>query len=172
MPEIATHNDFVISRVFDVPRDLLWTCFTDPERMRQWWGPKGFKVRISDMDLREGGSYHYCLEAPDGAAMWGLFQFRQIVPGERLVFVSSFSDAERQITRHPLQEVWPLTLLSTFSFADAPGGKSEFTVRWRPWDATEAEQRAFKENHDSMVQGWSGTMDQLAAYVENTSDEV
>jgi uncharacterized protein YndB with AHSA1/START domain len=24
---------FVLSRVFDAPRDLLWQCFTDPERM-------------------------------------------------------------------------------------------------------------------------------------------
>ena len=35
---------FVISRVFDAPRDLVWRCFTDPDHMRQWWGPKGFKV--------------------------------------------------------------------------------------------------------------------------------
>jgi uncharacterized protein YndB with AHSA1/START domain len=31
-------GDFVISRVFDAPRDLVWRCFTEPERMRQWWG--------------------------------------------------------------------------------------------------------------------------------------
>ena len=37
-------KDFVMSRVFDAPRDLLWKCFTDPERMKQWWGPKGFTV--------------------------------------------------------------------------------------------------------------------------------
>ena len=36
--EKAKH--FVISRVFDAPRDLLWTCFTDPERMKHWWGRK------------------------------------------------------------------------------------------------------------------------------------
>ena len=34
-------KEFVISRVFDAPRDLVWRCFTDPERMKQWWGPQG-----------------------------------------------------------------------------------------------------------------------------------
>ena len=54
--------DFVISRVLDAPRELVWKCFTDPERMKQWWGPKGFVVIASKMDLRVGGTYHYGME--------------------------------------------------------------------------------------------------------------
>ena len=50
---------FVISRVLDAPRDLVWKCSTDPEHMKQWWGPKGFKVIASKMDLRVGGTYIY-----------------------------------------------------------------------------------------------------------------
>ena len=50
-------DDFVISRVFDAPRELVWKCFTDPEHMKQWWGPKGFTVIASKMDLRPGGTY-------------------------------------------------------------------------------------------------------------------
>ena len=64
MPE-----EFVLSRVLDAPRDLVWKCFTDPERMRHWWGPKGFKVIASKMDLRPGGIYHYGLQAPNGEAV-------------------------------------------------------------------------------------------------------
>ena len=55
--------DFVISRVLDAPRELVWKCFTDPERMKQWWGPKGFIVIASKMDLRVGGTYHYGMKA-------------------------------------------------------------------------------------------------------------
>ncbi len=35
---------FTMSRVFDAPRELVWKCFTELEHMKQWWGPKGFKV--------------------------------------------------------------------------------------------------------------------------------
>jgi len=117
------------------------------------------------MDLRVGGSYHYGMRAPDGKAMWGLFKYREIVPREKLVFVNSFSDENAGVTRHPRSPTWPLYMLSTFTFADAPGGKTKFTVTWRTLDATEEEQKTFDAMHDSMTQGWGGTMDQLAAYL-------
>lgn len=158
-------GEFVLSRVFDAPRALLWQCFTEPERMKQWWGPKGFKVLHSKMDLRVGGTYHYGMQAPDGKAMWGKFTFREIVPQQKLVQITSFSDEKGGITRHPLTPTWPLQVLSTFAFEDAPGGKTKFTVRWSPYEATAEEQATFDAGRASMTQGWGGTMDQLAAYL-------
>jgi uncharacterized protein YndB with AHSA1/START domain len=158
-------GDFVISRVLDAPRALVWTCFTDPERMKQWWGPKGFTVTASKMDLRPGGTYHYGLKAPNGQAMWGKFVYREIVSNERLVFINSFSDEKGGVTRHPMNSGWPLEMLSTFTFEDAPGGKTKFTVRWAPHNATQEEQKTFDTGHDSMRMGWSGTMEQLEAYL-------
>ena len=158
-------KEFVMSRVFDAPRDLLWKCFTEPERMKQWCGPKGFTVIASKMDLRVGGTYHYGMTAPNGAPMWGLFTYREIVPKEKLVFVNSFSDEQGGVTRHPGHEKWPLKMLSTFTFEDAPGGKTKFTVRWTTLDATAEEQQTFDTMHDSMTQGWGGTMEQLATYL-------
>jgi uncharacterized protein YndB with AHSA1/START domain len=158
-------DDFVISRVFDAPRDLLWKCFTEPERMKQWWGPKGVKVIASKMDLRVGGTYLYGMETPDGKVMWGKFVYREIAPPERLVFINSFSDEAGGLTRHPMAPTWPLQLLSTFTFEEQPGGKSKFTVRWSPYEATEEERAAFDAGHASMQGGWGGTMDQLATYL-------
>lgn len=170
MPDQSTKTeskDFVISRVFDAPRDFLWKCFADPERMKQWWGPKGFKVIASDMDLRVGGTYHYGMTAPDGSAMWGLFTYREIVPGERLVLVDCFSDESRDVTRHPMAPTWPLYMLSTFTFEDAPGAKTKFTVRWQALDATPEERAVFNSDQSrvSMTNGWTGTVDQLEAYL-------
>jgi uncharacterized protein YndB with AHSA1/START domain len=50
------NKDFVMSRVFDAPRDLVWRAYTQPERMKEWWGPKGFKLISAKMDLRDGGT--------------------------------------------------------------------------------------------------------------------
>ena len=69
MATTTQSSEFVISRVFDAPRDLVWKCLTEPERMKRWWGPKGFKVIASKIDLRVGGTYHYGLQAPDGSPM-------------------------------------------------------------------------------------------------------
>jgi uncharacterized protein YndB with AHSA1/START domain len=160
-------GEFVMSRVFDAPRDLLWKFFTDPERMKQWWGPKGFKVLAAKMDLRPGGTYHYGMQAPNGQTMWGKFVYREVIPQERMVFINSFSDEKGGITRHPGNENWPLEMLSTFSFEDAPGGKTKFTVTWTPHNASEDERKAFDSSRQSMQQGWGGTMEQLEAYLAN-----
>ena len=158
-------EDFVISRVLDAPRDRVWKVFTQVEHMKQWWGPKGFTVTHAKMDLRPGGTYHYALKSPDGATMWGKFVFREIAPPEKLVFMSSFSDEAGGVTRHPMAPTWPLLMLTTFGFEDL-GDKTRFTVRWSPYNATEEERQAFETGRPSMTQGWTGTLDQLAAYLQ------
>ena len=162
---VAAGSDFVLSRVFDAPRDLVWKCFTDPKHMQHWWGPKGVAVVASRMDLRPGGTHHYGMKAPDGSPMWGKFTFREIVPNERLVFINSFSDEQGGLSRHPMAPTWPIEMLSVFTFEEQPGGKTRFTVRWSPYNATAEEQATFDKGHDSMNTGWSGTMEQLEAYL-------
>jgi uncharacterized protein YndB with AHSA1/START domain len=158
-------GDFVLSRTFDAPRDVVWKVFTDPEHMKNWWGPKGFTVIQQKMDFRPGGIYHYGMKAPNGAPMWGKFVYREIVPPEKLVLINSFSDEAGGITRHPMSPTWPLEMLSVFTFEDVSGGKTRFTVRWSAHKASEEERKTFDTSHDSMRQGWGGTMDQLAAYL-------
>lgn len=160
----TTVDDFVMSRVLEAPRDMVWKVFTQVEHMKQWWGPKGFSVTHAKMDLRPGGTYHYALKSPDGMVMWGKFMFREIAPPESLVFISSFSDEKGGVTRHPMAPSWPLHMLTTFSFEDL-GGKTRFTVRWTPYEATEEELQTFEQGRPSMTQGWSGTLEQLEAYL-------
>lgn len=158
-------NEFIISRIFDAPRAFVWKAFTEPARMKQWWGPKGFTVIRSDMDLRVGGIYHYGLKTPEGAVMWGKFVYREIVPPERMSFINSFSDEKGGVTRHPGHEKWPLEMLSTFTFEEIRGSQTKFTVNWSPFEATADEMKTFEMSFDSMIQGWTGTMDQLQTYL-------
>ena len=104
-------------------------------------------------------------KSSDGAAIWGKFVFREIVPPQRMVFINSFSDEAGGITRHPMSATWPLEMLSVFTFEEEPGGKTKVTIRWSPHNASEEERKTFDAGHDSMRQGWGGTMDQLAAYL-------
>ena len=155
---------FVISRVLDVPRDKVWKSWTEVERLKQWWGPKGFTVSHCTLDLRPGGLMHYCLRSPDGHDMWGRFVYREIAKPERLVWVNSFSDEKGGVTRHPMSPGWPREMLTTVSFAEQKGG-TLVKVQWIPIDATEEERRTFEAGRDSMQQGWSGTFEQLEQYL-------
>ena len=159
---------FEITRVFEVPRDRVWKAWTEAERLNPGWGPKGFVVTHCKIDLRPGGIMHYCLQTPDGNEMWGKFAYREIVKPERLVFVNSFSDPKGGVTRHPGHANWPLEMLSTVTF-EAQGGKTRVTVQWAPLDtSTDLERKTFDEGRESMRQGWTGTCDQLDAYLASS----
>ena len=161
----AKSTDFITSRVFDAPRDLVWQCFTDPKRMKEWWGPKGSTIVASKMDLRIGGIYHGAMRDPQGNVMWAKFVYREVAAPERLVWEHSFSDQAGCLTRHPLSPTWPLKLLTVVILEDAAGGKTKLTLRWSPLDASEEEQQTFAAAHDSMQGGWTGTFDQLSGYL-------
>jgi uncharacterized protein YndB with AHSA1/START domain len=160
----AATKAFVVSRVFDAPRDLVWKAWTEAERLKEWFGPKGVTVTTVKMDLRPGGICHYAMRMPNGQEMWGKWTFREVVAPERLVLISSFSDANGGITRHPMSPTWPLETLSTTTFAEQ-GGKTTLTISWSPHNATDAEHETFNASHASMNQGWGGTMEQLTAYL-------
>jgi uncharacterized protein YndB with AHSA1/START domain len=158
-------NEFVITRVLDAPRERVWKAWTEADRLKQWWGPQGFKVHTCKVDLRPGGTFHYGMTAPDGSGMWGKFTYREIAPPRKLVFIVSFSDPKGGVSRNPWLESWPLQTLSTVTFEEQ-GGKTKVTVQWVPLDATQAERKTFDEGRDSMEQGWTGTFDQFAAYLK------
>jgi uncharacterized protein YndB with AHSA1/START domain len=160
----ASGGKFVISRTFDAPRALVWQAWTDAAHLARWFGPKGCTLSTCLLDLRPGGICHYCMRTHDGHEMWGKWVFREIVAPEKLVLVSSFSDAKGGLTRHPLNANWPLETLSTTTFAEVEG-RTTLTIEWSPLNATEIERKTFDENHDGMRMGWGGTMEQLAAYL-------
>ncbi|HWA09585.1 MAG TPA: SRPBCC family protein [Opitutaceae bacterium] len=157
-------RDFVLTRTFDAPRELVWAAWTDPEHLKRWFGPKGFTLSTCVMELRPGGVFHYGMKSPDGHEMWGKWTFVEIVKPEKLVVIVAFSDAKRGVTRHPLATSWPLETLSTTTFTEHEG-KTTLTLHWSAYNATEAERRTFDSSHESMTQGWGGTMEQLEAYL-------
>jgi uncharacterized protein YndB with AHSA1/START domain len=164
----TTTKDFVITRSFAAPRDLIWKCFTDPERMKEWWGPKGSTIVASKMDFRVGGTYHGAMRSAGGPVMWAKFVYREIVPPQRLVWVHSFSDEAMGLTRHPMVPTWPLEMLTTVLFEEEPGGKTKVTLRWSPMNATAEEQATFDAAHGGMQGGWTGTFERLDAYLAAT----
>jgi uncharacterized protein YndB with AHSA1/START domain len=157
-------QEFVFTRVFDAPRNLVWKAFTESERLMQWWGPKGYTMLVCTVDLRPGGVFHYSMQSPDGRVMWGKWVYREIVPPERLVTVVSFTDAEGNLLRHPMSPTWPLELLHTMTLSERQR-KTTLTVTGAPTNATEEERKTFSAGRNSMEAGFTGTLDQLAAYL-------
>jgi uncharacterized protein YndB with AHSA1/START domain len=161
-------QDFDFSRTFDARREQVWRAWTDAACLARWWGPKGCKIRVIKLDLRPGGVFHYAMEVQPGHEMFGRFVYREIVAPERLVFVNSFSDAAGGITRAPFPQLagkWPLEVLNVVTFTEQ-NGRTTVALRGGPVNATEEERRTFAGHADSMRQGFSGSFDQLAEFLE------
>ena len=52
-----------LERTFDASFDELWEMWTTREGIESWWGPEGFSVAVSDLDLRPGGHLAYTMSA-------------------------------------------------------------------------------------------------------------
>ena len=161
---VATPEPFVISREFSAPRELVWKAWTERERLLGWFGPKGSKIDTATLDFRPGGIFHYSMRTPDGKRMWGKFTYLELATPERILLISSFSDENGGITRHPFSAGWPLEMLTETTFTER-GGKTTVTIKWLPFNATAEERQTFNAARGGMSQGWSGTFEQLDEYL-------
>ncbi|MBW8886739.1 MAG: SRPBCC domain-containing protein [Fibrobacteres bacterium] len=155
---------FEVSRTFDAPRELVWKAYSEAERLKEWWGPKGFGMKIAKLDFRPGGIFHYCMVAPDGKEMWGKFHYREIVKPELMSYVVSFSDAQAGITRHYMSATWPLEVMNITTFTEKDG-KTTVTNRGWPINETGEERATYEAAFAGMEMGFKGTLDQLEAYL-------
>lgn len=69
--------------VFDAPRAAVFAAWTEPEQLKQWWGPGFFETVFAQVDLRPGGRYELLLE-PGSMRLVG--EFREVTPPSRLVY--------------------------------------------------------------------------------------
>jgi len=53
-------------RNFAYSRELVFNAWTDPNRLKNWWGPKGFTNTFHEFDLRPGGKWSFIMHGPDG----------------------------------------------------------------------------------------------------------
>jgi uncharacterized protein YndB with AHSA1/START domain len=151
-------------RIFDAPRDLVFTAWAEQKRLEKWWGPKGFKMQVNKLDFRPGGLFHYRMQSPDGHEMWGKFVYREVISPEKIVFVISFTDKDGNIVRSASIPNWPLELLLTATFAENQG-RTTLAIQGIPVNATEAEQKGFRAGLEPMQKRFAGTLDQLADYL-------
>lgn len=165
-PSGAAEQVLVITRVFEAPRDLVYKVWTQAEHLKHWWGPKGFAIEVAKFDPRPGGLFHYRLHNSEGHEMWGKFTYREVVAPERLVYTSSFSDAEGNTTRAPFNANFPLEILNTVTLTEHEG-RTTLTLQGVPVNATAAELEFFQAMFPSMRAGFGGTFEQLTNYLES-----
>ncbi len=75
-----------ISRVLNAPIELVWEVWTDPEHLKQWWGPDGFTNTITKMEIRKDGEWSLVMHGPDGTDYTNESIFKEIIKHKKIVY--------------------------------------------------------------------------------------
>jgi uncharacterized protein YndB with AHSA1/START domain len=149
--EPTAEREVVVTRVFDAPAPVLFKAFSTPQRLTRWFGPKGWRLTLCEMDFRGGGRYRFALTGPDGkqdTPFGG--EYLEIVPNRKIVYNGAFetSDAE--------------TMVVTITFDEGEtSGQTTLTVH------TLFASVAMKNAHLGMgyERSWGSMLDQIADVV-------
>jgi uncharacterized protein YndB with AHSA1/START domain len=144
-------QSIVGTRVFDAPRELVFSAFTDPKHLAQWWGPDGFTLTTNSHDFRPGGVWRFVMRGPDGRDYQNRVTFEEIDPPKRLVYRHSGGD-----------DVEPVQFTQTVTFEDLGNNKTRLTWHGRFPSAAERD-RVIKEY--GADKGLAQTMARLAEHV-------
>jgi uncharacterized protein YndB with AHSA1/START domain len=142
------------TREFDAPRALVFSAWTDPKHLAQWWGPFGFTTTTSSFDFRPGGHWRFVMHGPDGRDYQNRVTFEEIVPPERIVYRHGGGD-----------DVEPVQFRTTVVLEDL-GGRTRVT--WRGEFPSAAERNRVIKEHGA-DKGLAETLARLGDYVAATA---
>ncbi len=82
---LPSEREILITREFDAPRHLVYQAWTTPELVKRWWSGHRGEVKSAEIDLRVGGRWRYVMVADGGFEVAFHGEYREIVPGRRIV---------------------------------------------------------------------------------------
>jgi uncharacterized protein YndB with AHSA1/START domain len=158
---------FVINRSFDAPIDTMFDMWTTPSYLAAWLPPAGFTMSFDHADIRTGGTAAFSLT--NGAfAMFIRHDYVELRRPDRLVYTQTFLDEHGNESRQPGAPTWPVTTLSTITFAEEGPAQTRVTVRFDVHGAvTPEEVAAFVAERGGMTAGWTGSFDALESLLRD-----
>jgi uncharacterized protein YndB with AHSA1/START domain len=145
-------REVVLTRVYDASRELVFRAWTEPARIVQWFGPRGFVCKTHEIDIRVGGRWRFDMVGPNG----------QVWPN-RMVFVEI--DAPKKIVVEHGSDIDddPGRFRMTVTFDEQDNGKTVLTLRQLH---PTPEQRKHVIGFGAVELGLQ-TLDKLAEHVES-----
>jgi uncharacterized protein YndB with AHSA1/START domain len=133
-----------LTRVFAAPRALVFAAWTQSAHMKQWSAPHGFKIPVSEGELKPGGAWRAVMITPDGIKLPLSGTYVKVVPDKLLAFTHRWEGPD----------AGPETLV-TVRFSDAPGGKTRMKFEQTGFTAV--------ESRDGHAGGWGEAFERLEA---------
>ena len=151
--KIDPELDLVLERVVDVPRDLLWAAWTQPEHLMKWFCPAPWSVSACTLDVRPGGIFSTTMRSPEGQDFPNVGCYLEVVPKERLVWTDALLQGYR-----PAENAFMTGVLTLAT----EGSGTRYTAMAIHRDV------ATRKRHEEMGfhKGWGTALDQLVALMQ------
>jgi uncharacterized protein YndB with AHSA1/START domain len=95
--QTVTKPSLTLKRRLNSPPAKVFSAWTDPEKIKRWFGPGQTKVALAEFDTRVGGRFRIVATSPDGEEHHVSGAFREVVPNEKLVYTWAWrSTPERE----------------------------------------------------------------------------
>ncbi|WP_090698855.1 MULTISPECIES: SRPBCC family protein [unclassified Beijerinckia] len=148
--------DLVLEREIDVPVELVWQAWTDPDSVKHWFVPKPWTVAECEIDLRIGGGFRSVMRSPEGQEFSNLGCYLEIVPNKRLIFTDALLPGFRPS---------PKPFFTAGLFLEPNGKGTRYTAIAVHGD------EAGRKTHEDMGfhHGWSTVVDQMVAHIKATT---
>ena len=81
-------REIVLTKLLSHPREKVFSAWTDPAALAEWYGPSGLLIDSLEADIREGGFWRFDMVGIfEGREQRfpNLMRFLEIVPNERIV---------------------------------------------------------------------------------------
>ena len=128
-------DELLITRAFAAPLNLVWRMWEEPDYMRRWWGPEGFRIVSLESDFRPGGKWRVHMVSAEYGDGWSSGAFREITPRQRIVLTFAWEAGTGDTTQ----------TLVTVDFTEA-GGVTTQSFHQAPFSSV--------ASRDSHVLGW------------------
>jgi uncharacterized protein YndB with AHSA1/START domain len=78
-------NAIIKQRNFDVAVDVLFKAFSQPEHLKEWWGPNDFTNTFYEFNFCNGGKWRFTMHGPDGKGYENESEFETVKENELIV---------------------------------------------------------------------------------------
>lgn len=74
------------SKDFSVAANILYSAWTEPDQLKQWWKPMGNQLAEVNNELKEGGEIEYKFKSEGSEDLVIRGKYLEVVPNEKLVY--------------------------------------------------------------------------------------
>jgi uncharacterized protein YndB with AHSA1/START domain len=78
--------------VVEAPLERTFDLLTKPAELAKWWGPYGFTIPKTELDLRVGGDYRFTMQPPTGTAFHLSGRFIEVDPPRHLSYTFGWDE--------------------------------------------------------------------------------